>query len=255
MRSLTIQIPQPCHEPWSEMQPTEQGRFCASCQKTVIDYTALSDQELVRLLSQPTETTCGRFRNEQLNRPLTLSTPVNASVWRHWISLLTMGLFGWQTARAQLNQTSNLAQTTAVKTSYRVTALPIRASLGGSFTELTVTGKVMCMDSSGNLLPAAKAYVFVGRPGKNWQTQTDSTGAFTLSVSIPMQATEFTLSTLAPYHRPEKTTFQATPSTTSIVLNDIILHEPQQRLYITGGGMAIIKTPSRWQKFKRKLFH
>lgn len=68
MRSLTIQIPQPCHERWDAMQPAERGRFCASCQKTVVDYTNFSDQELVRLLNKSSETGCGRFRDEQLNR-------------------------------------------------------------------------------------------------------------------------------------------------------------------------------------------
>ena len=90
MRSLTVQIPQPCHERWADMQPTERGRFCASCQKTVVDYTALSDRELVRVLSSSAHGTCGRFHNDQLNRPLIPASPVTASAWRHWVSLLRL---------------------------------------------------------------------------------------------------------------------------------------------------------------------
>ena len=262
MRSLTVQIPQPCHERWDEMQPTERGRFCASCQKTVVDYTAFSDQELVKLLSRSSETSCGRFRNEQLNRPLVGASSTATSVWRHWLGLLTMGLFGWQTARAQVSQTTKPAPPTSVRPSYDVTTLPIKTPLGGSATNLTVSGKVMLSDSSEKLSPAPNVHVYVHRPaengypqGRSWQTQTDSTGSFHLSVSIPMQAVELKVQVFERGRYSEETMFEATPSATSIALNDIILHESRRMKNSTGGGFCIVRKPSRWQKLKRSLFH
>jgi hypothetical protein len=41
---LRINIPEQCHEEWSAMQQQEQGRFCAQCQKTVIDFSEMSDE-------------------------------------------------------------------------------------------------------------------------------------------------------------------------------------------------------------------
>ena len=64
-----ITLPKPCNEKWSEMSPTERGRFCSSCQKQVTDYTNLTDRQLhLRLKSKSLG--CGRFRKDQLNRAI-----------------------------------------------------------------------------------------------------------------------------------------------------------------------------------------
>ncbi|QDK78181.1 hypothetical protein EXU85_06045 [Spirosoma sp. KCTC 42546] len=253
MRSLTIQIPQPCHERWDDMQPTERGRFCASCQKTVVDYTALSDQELVRLLSKAPETSCGRFRNEQLNRQLVVANPGIASVWRHWVGLLTMGLFGWQTARAQLNQAPKPSQPTSVRPDFAVSAIPVQAI--DAEKKWVITGRIMLLDTSGRLSPASGVTLSASQFVEHWQTQTDSTGAFELVVTSQKQLTELTVWTYTQGYLPGRATIPITTSTSLITLNDIILREPRPLKNITGGGLVTIKSPSRWQRLKRALFH
>lgn len=68
---MKIRIPEPCHEDWNKMTPKEQGRHCASCDKTVLDFTGMSDKQIMQQLQQNTST-CGRFSNYQLNRDLVL---------------------------------------------------------------------------------------------------------------------------------------------------------------------------------------
>ena len=66
-----IEIPKPCHENWNKMSPVEQGRFCGSCQKAVVDFTGMSDSQLVSFFKKPsTGSVCGRFENDQLGRNL-----------------------------------------------------------------------------------------------------------------------------------------------------------------------------------------
>ncbi len=69
MQKIQITIPEPCHEGWQNMKPVEKGRFCASCQKTVLDFTHLSDNEIINLVSK-NDTLCGRINVSQLNRNL-----------------------------------------------------------------------------------------------------------------------------------------------------------------------------------------
>lgn len=52
------------------MSPTELGSFCAHCQKEVIDFTRMSDKEVLAFFKKQSGRTCGRFRKDQVNRPL-----------------------------------------------------------------------------------------------------------------------------------------------------------------------------------------
>jgi hypothetical protein len=45
-KKLQLQVPVPCHEDWDKMTDAEKGRFCSSCQKTVIDFSKMSDREI-----------------------------------------------------------------------------------------------------------------------------------------------------------------------------------------------------------------
>lgn len=68
MKKMRISIENPCHEDWQGMTPEAQGRFCSACEKTVIDFSQMSDAEILQYFSQPrTEKVCGRFTSEQLS--------------------------------------------------------------------------------------------------------------------------------------------------------------------------------------------
>ncbi|SDG63192.1 energy transducer TonB [Winogradskyella thalassocola] len=65
----SISIPKPCHEDWSKMTPNEQGRFCQSCSKSVIDFTKMPKQEVQDYLAVNTGAKfCGRFKVSQLEQ-------------------------------------------------------------------------------------------------------------------------------------------------------------------------------------------
>ncbi|MBC6608354.1 hypothetical protein H8B13_16125 [Hymenobacter sp. BT188] len=71
----TISIPKPCHENWDQMTTAAQGRHCAACDKVVVDFTRMTDTEVVLWLQQEQSgRTCGRFATLQLNRPLLTPT-------------------------------------------------------------------------------------------------------------------------------------------------------------------------------------
>lgn len=71
MKSRTVRyaIQDPCDKNWNEMQPEQQGRFCDSCEKSVVDFTNMSDFSIVSYLeSHKQDKVCGRFTKPQLER-------------------------------------------------------------------------------------------------------------------------------------------------------------------------------------------
>jgi hypothetical protein len=94
---MKISIPTPCSENWDTMQPREQARFCASCQKCVIDFTTASDTTIVDFLNTKKEGVCGRFNNSQLDRALIINRLNN----RHRFGMVASLLFFTTIVNAQ----------------------------------------------------------------------------------------------------------------------------------------------------------
>ncbi|MBL0014489.1 MAG: hypothetical protein IPP30_12555 [Flavobacterium sp.] len=64
---IKIRIPKPCHEDWNAMTPNQQGRFCDSCTKNVVDFTQMKTPEIQEYFTRNHgKKICGRFNNEQL---------------------------------------------------------------------------------------------------------------------------------------------------------------------------------------------
>ena len=78
-KSIQYTIQNPCDESWNDMTPESSGRFCGSCQKSVVDFTVMSDFSIVNYLeNHKHEKVCGRFTKPQLNRVYSLNQPVFA---------------------------------------------------------------------------------------------------------------------------------------------------------------------------------
>jgi len=67
-RKYKLTIPEPCPENWDKMTPNENGRYCMSCSKTVVDFTSMLPNEVQHFFIQnQNKKICGRFKNSQLD--------------------------------------------------------------------------------------------------------------------------------------------------------------------------------------------
>ncbi|WP_409416838.1 carboxypeptidase-like regulatory domain-containing protein [Flavobacterium sp. PS2] len=98
--NIQITIPEPCHENWLEMTPTEKGRFCNNCQKNVIDFTKASDREILMAYTK-NNILCGRFNSTQLNRKITTQKEKNSYWTIAAASVITFLGLGEQSVKAQ----------------------------------------------------------------------------------------------------------------------------------------------------------
>ncbi|MCS3795746.1 carboxypeptidase-like regulatory domain-containing protein [Niastella sp. OAS944] len=91
-KSLQLNIAEPCHENWQNMTPQEQGRFCGACQKTVVDFTKMSDQEVLNYFLKADHNVCGRFADDQLNKELIITEKKKRFSWAYVWNILVATL-------------------------------------------------------------------------------------------------------------------------------------------------------------------
>lgn len=136
---MILQIKEPCKADWQNMTPLAGGRHCAQCNKVVKDFTQMSDTQVYDFVSQNRDT-CGRFKQQQLNRTL---LPAPASTYHYkWYGraaagTLLMSAFLPNTLHAQTKDSTSIpnASTLAVNTSV--------------FSSSVMNGSVVQPDSAG----------------------------------------------------------------------------------------------------------
>jgi hypothetical protein len=119
----SIGIPETCSQSWEQMDPAVKGRYCGHCCKTVIDFTKMTNKEIITFLAGKTDV-CGRFDQYQLpglNYQLNNENATNRFSWKKW--LVAAGLFGISfinRASAQTKTQVNVSQQPTSATSYRM---------------------------------------------------------------------------------------------------------------------------------------
>jgi hypothetical protein len=99
-KKIQLQIAEPCHENWDAMTPVEQGKFCGSCQKQVMDFTEMSDRQIAEFFKKPsTGSVCGRFMNDQLERDIEI--PKKRIPWVKYFFTIALPAFFISKASAQ----------------------------------------------------------------------------------------------------------------------------------------------------------
>lgn len=87
-KQVKLSIHTPCQEKFKTFYPTEQGRFCHSCSTEVIDFTQMTDQDIVDFFDQEKRTICGRFQKSQLKS----YSPIHTSTSTNYATLGVVGL-------------------------------------------------------------------------------------------------------------------------------------------------------------------
>jgi hypothetical protein len=103
-----ISIPVPCHENWNTMTEAEKGRFCAVCQKTVIDFSEMNETQIMDTLNQKmqTETVCGRFKKTQIQNTYSWVDKISQKL-RYFALALLMAFGIPKMSKAQLHENPN----------------------------------------------------------------------------------------------------------------------------------------------------
>ncbi|MEO6251951.1 MAG: carboxypeptidase-like regulatory domain-containing protein [Ferruginibacter sp.] len=178
MQKLQLSIPEPCHENWQQMTPTDQGRFCNACAKEVVDFSTMTDMQVLNYFSTLThEKVCGRALPEQLNRAISRPEAPKKRLFWYWnyIVMFLMLFTKGNTTKAQ-GGIKLVTQCSPVK------ANDIRgeiATKGGIKREGSriITGKVTDIDGT----PISFASVKI--KGTNTGVSSDVNGTYSIKIN------------------------------------------------------------------------
>lgn len=164
---FTLNIPSPCSEKWSDFSPTDTGGFCSSCQKTVVDFTKMTDEEVVHFFASAPANACGRFRADQLKSySYRHNTAVRPGLRLFLASFICVAL-SLLSRPGQAQATSYEAKTTIVAERKTITHAQFTTE------EYTVKGVVKSREDK-MILPGVNVVL----KGSNIGTMTDADGYF-----------------------------------------------------------------------------
>lgn len=175
-KHIQLDIPQPCHENWNKMTPSEKGRFCNACQKQVVDFTNMSDAQIATFFKKTGDSVCGRFMHDQLNRDMEI--PKKRIPWIKYFFQFALPAFLIATkAKAQGNVIVKRDTTIYPLSSEVMGNLMVAKCKTEPIAIKNITGKVI--DDKGIGIPYASIFV----KGTTIGTMSDSSGSFNLKYS------------------------------------------------------------------------
>lgn len=231
MKTKHLSLPKPCSQSWTEMTVQGQGRFCSSCQKTVIDFTEFDDAAFIAYFQQATELPCGRLNRRQLE----LAIPLQQNRLRRPLQLYRYVAAGVLSI-AGIPATTEARQTTAT-----AVYAADHQDQAGQETEPATSDSVevrgMVVDENEEGIPGASVYI------KNTETRTmtDVDGNFSLRVSS-LQKAQDTLAVKA-------VGFSETKKLLNTITDKTIVRLAMSQSIL--GEVVVSKKPTFWQRITK----
>ena len=167
---ITVNIPEPCHEDWNKMTPKDQGRHCAACNKTVVDFTKQSDEQIIKSL-ESNGNLCGRFKTQQIDREIVLARKDK----NNYLSLAASGMLAFLAFGNQEVYAQGAPKT--VKTDTIVRPM-LKGKIANSIFNKRIISGIVTYESDSLPLPGASIIV----KGTSRGMQTDFDGKFSLEI-------------------------------------------------------------------------
>lgn len=173
-QTIKINIENPCHENWDNMLQEEKGKFCNACQKSVVDFSKMTNEQIINFLNHTNEKVCGRVAKHQLNVPISNYVPNKTPFFNRYVAGFLMALGFYTPAHSQsANDPIEMRKT--------VGEIAVKPAVP-SDKKLTINGRVLDAKTK---KPIAGAEVSIA--GSDITATTNKHGAYTLSVPARLQ--------------------------------------------------------------------
>ena len=144
MHNKNIGIPETCSQSWQKMTTVENGRHCEQCNKNVIDFTVMSNAEIITHLATKNNI-CGRINQLQLDQLNDSLADKNKRrfKWDHFVAIVyVISLFIFSKAYTKTKPVYTTEQAAVKKRDFNNTDTIYK----------TIKGKIVIDDYHGELL-------------------------------------------------------------------------------------------------------
>jgi hypothetical protein len=234
-KNIQISVPQPCTEDWTQMSLQQRGRFCESCQTTVIDFTKMADQELVEFFKKPKGNTCGHFKSQQLDRALSYHENTWLDQKSQRLVLGIGALLSLQNSNAQHLKGKPAIHYTEQAPAHKTTPL-------SKDSVYAIEGLVLDSTTKEPLIGAT-----ISTNDKRYSASTDTAGKFRLEISSNLQNTSLEIEYLD-YHSKSMSVYELNQHQNVIELS----YDIDPFLFI-GGKMGFFVPNKRRSWFRRNI--
>ncbi len=205
-QTIKINIAEPCHENWEKMLDEEKGKFCLSCQKQVVDFSRMTNEEIINYFNvNEGKKTCGRIAKHQHNTPISNYQKVVTPFFNRYVASFFMALGFYNPSTAQTKDVSveqHMNGEIAVKQPHI-----------SSDKKLVINGRVLDQKTKKGIKGAT-----ITVAGSDITTTTDKNGNYTVSIPARLQNENLVLSVYHPgYDSQEITGIDHNKTTVSVI--------------------------------------
>ena len=241
--SFYLKIDSPCNQKWSSMTDNPSGKFCAHCSEVVIDFTQLTDKEIIQIIEKNTNKLCGRLNSNQLNRNIGIEKPSSHKRFYKFIAgiLLLIGVKKVQ-ATAILQPTNEIITLTD---NHKAQAPTRNENIDLTTDTIKNTFKGRVIDA---ITRKPLSWAFIGIKGTNIGVSTDTNGKFEIVIpdSIPIATI------IISYVGYEKKEILVNKNESNII-QDILLTEAYYPT-LTGAIVVVHKKKKWWQRERKHQY-
>lgn len=236
-QKLNLQIDKPCSEKLDGFSKTSKSAFCNSCQKEVIDFTKMSDMEIINYFNNEKENTCGRFSKSQM-KEYAYNPPVKE---RSRISFLSTGIISFSLLSLlpiSYAQSQEHSQSSSLSINQEGEAKTENKSPNNTNDNHKVNGTIFC---EGEPIP----FVSVVLKGSKIGTTSDFDGKFQFPDSL--KAGDILLFSSVGFRTKEYVVLENAPVEVNMIMEFL------DDVFIMGEvsvNTAYSSTPSFWKKVK-----
>ncbi len=173
-KKVQLSIKEPCQQQYADFTKTALGGFCQSCSKEVIDFTRMTDKQLIHYFSRTNEDTCGRL----LKRQLKTYQHINEGAMNNFLPR-TIGIAGFSLL-ALCTTPNAIAQDMVVAEPIEQTSSSIKPLTEQILAIQSYTVKGIVLDEEKQPLPGVNVVL----KGTTTGTQTDFEGRFTFPITL-----------------------------------------------------------------------